>query len=134
MELFAFQSPCLDVLHGSTVPVRRVDVRPESITSGKMSTHRPMHALARVCGHVAAGCALVIASAAFSQQSPTFRAGADLIAVDVQVLDSKGFPVAGLAPEDFEVRLNGRSRRVASAQFIRSAGGANNAAAPGAPS
>ena len=54
------------------------------------------------------------------QQQPTFRAAVDLVAVDVQVVDSDGFPVTTLGPEDFQVRFNGRDRRVATVEFIQS--------------
>lgn len=49
----------------------------------------------------------------------TFRASVDLIAVDVQVIDRDGHPVAALGPESFEVTLDGRKRRVVSVTFAR---------------
>jgi len=58
--------------------------------------------------------------AATADQQPTFTAAVDLIAVDVQVVDREGFPVASLRPQDFEVSINGRKRRVASADFVQS--------------
>jgi hypothetical protein len=51
---------------------------------------------------------------------PTFRSGLDVIAVDVQVVDRDGAPVPGLGPEKFDVTINGRRRRVLSAEFIES--------------
>jgi VWFA-related protein len=56
---------------------------------------------------------------ATADQQPTFTAAVDLIAVDVQVVDSEGFPVTALRPQDFEVSINGRKRRVASADFVQ---------------
>lgn len=53
-------------------------------------------------------------------QTPVFRAGVDLIAVDVQVVDGDGRPIPALRPQDFDVSINGRTRRVASAEFIES--------------
>lgn len=53
-------------------------------------------------------------------QAPVFRAGVDLIAVDVQVVDGDGRPIPALRPQDFDVSINGRTRRVASAEFIES--------------
>jgi VWFA-related protein len=50
----------------------------------------------------------------------TFRSGLDVIAVDVQVSDRNGVPVAGLGPDKFEVTINGRRRRVLSAELIES--------------
>jgi VWFA-related protein len=52
--------------------------------------------------------------------APTFRSGLDVIAVDVQVIDRNGVPVAGLGPDKFEVTVNGRRRRVLSAELIES--------------
>jgi len=56
-------------------------------------------------------------------QQPTFRSGVDVIAVDVQVVDAEGTPVGQIGPEAFHVLINGKRRRVVSAQFIRDAAG-----------
>ncbi len=53
-----------------------------------------------------------------SGQTP-FRSSVDLIAVDVQVVDDEGVPIAALKPEDFEVTISGKRRQVVSADFIR---------------
>src|SRR5829696_886775 len=50
----------------------------------------------------------------------TFRSGLDVIAVDVQVSDRNGVPVSVLGPDKFEVTINGRRRRVLSAELIES--------------
>src|SRR5262249_20118029 len=50
----------------------------------------------------------------------TFRSGLDVIAVDVQVVDRDGVPVPALGPDKFDVTINGRRRRVLSAEFIES--------------
>lgn len=50
----------------------------------------------------------------------TFRSGLDVIAVDVQVIDRNGMPVSGLGPDKFEVTINGKRRRVLSADLIES--------------
>src|SRR5436190_8341088 len=56
-----------------------------------------------------------------AQKPPTtFRAGLDLIAIDVQVIDREGAPVAGLGPDKFDVTINGRRRRVVSADLVES--------------
>jgi len=71
------------------------------------------------------GCAAVLAVSVVSAigiaapQQPTFRTGVDLITVDVQVVSADGAPVAGLGPERFEVSINGRRRRVISAELVR---------------
>lgn len=54
--------------------------------------------------------------------TPTFRSSLDVIAVDVQVVDRDGAPVPGLGPDKFEVTINGRRRRVLSAELIESRG------------
>jgi VWFA-related protein len=55
------------------------------------------------------------------QAQPTFRAGVDVIPVDVVVLDGKGVPVTGLEAADFSVTIDGRPRRIVSASYIRHA-------------
>jgi VWFA-related protein len=57
---------------------------------------------------------------ATQKPSTTFRSRLDVIAVDVQVSDRNGVPVAGLGPDKFEVTINGRRRRVLSAELIES--------------
>ena len=48
----------------------------------------------------------------------TFRSSIDLVPVDVNVLDKSGRPVSDLAVDDFTLTVDGKPRRVASAQFI----------------
>ena len=55
---------------------------------------------------------------AAGQKPPTFKSGVDLVAVDVNVVDRNGQPVAGLTAEQFEVSVDGKPRRVASATFL----------------
>lgn len=52
-------------------------------------------------------------------QTATFRAAVDLVAVDVQVVDRDGRPVPALSPGDFEVSINGRRRRIVSADYVQ---------------
>ena len=52
------------------------------------------------------------------QKPPTFRSAVELIAVDVNVVDRNGQPVAGLDAEQFEVSVDGSPRRVAWATFL----------------
>src|SRR4051812_9729523 len=52
--------------------------------------------------------------------TPTFRSALDVIAVDVQVIDRNGVPVPGLGPDKFDVTINGRRRRVLTAELIES--------------
>lgn len=52
-------------------------------------------------------------------QVPTFRAGVDLVAVDVQVVDRNGEPIVNLDPARFSVSIDGHKRRVVSVDQIR---------------
>ena len=56
---------------------------------------------------------------AAGQQQPGFRAGVDLISVDVQVVGSNGQPLLGLGPSSFEVTIDGKARRVVSADLMQ---------------
>ncbi len=70
------------------------------------------------------GCAATPARAAPPQQPQEpapgrIRVTVDVVAVDVQVIDKAGQPVPNLGPEKFSVTINGRRRRVVSAEQIR---------------
>src|SRR5436190_20183072 len=64
--------------------------------------------------------AMLAASQGAEPQAPatTFRSNIDLVPVDVNVLDRNGRPVADLRPEDFTLTVDGKARRIGSAQFI----------------
>lgn len=51
-------------------------------------------------------------------RQPTFRSGVELVTVDAVVLDGDGRPVAALGADDFRIEVDGRARRVVSAQFV----------------
>ena len=53
--------------------------------------------------------------------SPIFRAGIELVTVDVTALDSNGRQVIDLTPADFEVEIDGDRRQVTAAEYVRSA-------------
>src|SRR5688572_24869226 len=78
-----------------------------------------------------AGLSVLIgaAVAAQDQQAPTFRTTVDLVPVDVSVLDRTGRPVQGLEAKDFVLTVDGKPRRVASAQYVASVRGAGPAPA-----
>lgn len=68
---------------------------------------------------------------AFGQaQPPTFRSSVDLIAIDVQVVDRDGRPIADLKPETFSVTIDGRQRKVVSVDHVRHETGAIDAGGP----
>jgi VWFA-related protein len=52
-------------------------------------------------------------------EGPTFRTGVDLIAVDVAVVDGRGWPVEDLRAPDFAVKIDGETRRVVSAELVK---------------
>jgi VWFA-related protein len=52
------------------------------------------------------------------QQGAVFRSRVDLVTVDVQIVDGRGFPITSLGPELFEVLIDGKKRRVVSAEMV----------------
>ena len=69
-------------------------------------------------------------SAAQEPQPPraTFKSAVDLVQVDVSVVDKDGRPISNLTGQDFTLSVDGRPRRIASAQFISIASTAETAA------
>jgi VWFA-related protein len=63
--------------------------------------------------------------AAVLAQVPTIRSGVEVLAVDVQVVDKQGYAFPRLGPDDFEVSIDGRRRRVLSVDVIKHAGPQN---------
>jgi len=53
-----------------------------------------------------------------ASQPPVFAVGVDLVAVDVSVIDTDGRPLLGLQPVDFEIEVDGRTRVVASTEYV----------------
>jgi VWFA-related protein len=51
-------------------------------------------------------------------QTPTFRSSVDLVPVDVSVIDKTGRPVRELTAGDFVLNVDGKPRRIVSAEFI----------------
>ncbi|MCC7124493.1 MAG: hypothetical protein IT178_06580 [Acidobacteria bacterium] len=86
--------------------------------------------MTRLTGVAAAG--IVAAAAWLSAQAPSqpvFRAGVDLIAIDVVVVDKDGQQVPSLIADDFVVDVDGRERAVVSSQFVAT----GTARVPGSP-
>jgi VWFA-related protein len=54
-------------------------------------------------------------------QQPVFRAGIELVTLDVTALDSNGRQVTDLTTADFQVEIDGDRRQVTSAEYVRSA-------------
>jgi len=57
-------------------------------------------------------------SAHADQQGTVFRSRVDLVTVDVQIVDNRGFPITSLGPEQFDVLIDGKRRRVVSADIV----------------
>ena len=53
---------------------------------------------------------------------PVFRTGAELVRVDVAVLDSKGVPVPSLTAGDFELQEDGVPQEIQTFQFVENNG------------
>lgn len=70
--------------------------------------------------------AVLLISAALSAQAPpvqppqppVFRAGVDVIEVDVSIVDDRGRPISDMLAPEFTVTVDGRPRKVLSAQFV----------------
>jgi len=68
------------------------------------------------------------------QTTPSFRSGVEALPIDVTVVTDRGEPVRDLIVSDFTVRIDGRPRKVVSAQWIAAAGtGRGRAEAPSVP-
>jgi VWFA-related protein len=56
------------------------------------------------------------------QQPPVFPTQIDVVALDVAVVDGNGKPVRDLAAAEFDLTVDGRARRVVSAEFVSQTG------------
>jgi VWFA-related protein len=63
--------------------------------------------------------ALVVLGHAAQDAPQRFRAGVDLITIDVSAVDAKGRPVEDLKPGDFVVKVDGKLRPTVSAELIK---------------
>lgn len=62
--------------------------------------------------------AIVLAAQQSAPPAQTFRSSVDVVRVDVSAADGDGRPIRDLAAGDFELRVDGRSRKIVSAQFV----------------
>jgi VWFA-related protein len=67
---------------------------------------------------VAAAILLVGQAAVAQDQPPRFRTEVEVTSVDAIVVDDRGQPILNLRPADFDVKVDGVSRRVVSADWI----------------
>ena len=78
---------------------------------------------------MAAGACLALAAVASAQeQPPRFTSAVEVTSLDVTVIDSDGNPVPNLTPADFRVRVDGRDRKVVTADWVPLVTEANAAA------
>ena len=82
---------------------------------GKATASLPSRSVAVLLSALVAAAAVVGAQA---PQAPVFKSGVELIAVDVSIVDKTGLPVPSLRADQFEVTVDGRPRRVVSAEFV----------------
>jgi VWFA-related protein len=52
-------------------------------------------------------------------QIPSFRASVEVTSLDVSVVDDHGKPILDLKPEDFNIRVDGKDRKVVSSEWVR---------------
>ena len=62
---------------------------------------------------------------------PSFTSSVDIVSVDVNVVDRTGKPVQDLGRNDFSLMVDGRERKIASAQFVSLTAGTAISASPG---
>jgi VWFA-related protein len=55
---------------------------------------------------------------AYAQAPPVFKSGIELLEIEATVVDSRGQPVGDLKPSEFVVTVDGKPRRVVSAEFV----------------
>jgi VWFA-related protein len=67
---------------------------------------------------LAAGGAVLAEPQRGAEQPPVFRGGIDVVTIDVGVVDKQGLPMRGLTAADFFVTVDGKPRRVVSAEFV----------------
>ena len=60
----------------------------------------------------------LLSSVPVQVQQPVLKSGVEMVAIDAHVVDRSGTPVTDLRPDDIEVRISGRSRRVVSLEFM----------------
>ena len=68
---------------------------------------------------ILSGLALALLLDAAQAAAPQrFKSSVDVVQVDVSAIDSDGRPITGLTAADFELRVDGRVRPIASVQFV----------------
>jgi VWFA-related protein len=83
------------------------------------------HALAAV-----AALAVIGPVSAQAQDEPRFRSAIDVTTLDLTVVDRSGRPLTTLGADAFAVQIDGRSRRIVSAEWISLVGGTRPTVSP----
>ena len=96
--------------------------KPKAVTIRTPGMAAMLTALALVPGAARQQASPTGAAPADQPQLPTFRTGANLVRVDVTVLDHRGNPVPSLAPEDFLIEEDGIPQKVTSMKFVEATG------------
>src|SRR4051812_48476698 len=78
----------------------------------------PTRPLRRIQWLTLTGTVLPVVLVLAQEPQKTFRAGVDVVAVDVDVVDHDGGPIQGLRPDQFQVSIDGKTRKVISADFV----------------
>jgi VWFA-related protein len=71
-----------------------------------------------LCGVTLAATSAPLAARQNQRPRPTFSSAVDIVSVDVNVIDRSGHPVRDLTARDFTLTVDGRARRIVSAQFV----------------
>src|SRR5688572_28633610 len=108
---------------GSTFRGADTTCAPASATGSRPGIRSRLNAMKALAAALSLALALSAGAghpAAQEQPPPrtTFRSAVDLVPVDVSVVDRNGRPVSDLGPGDFTLTVDGKPRRIASAQFI----------------
>ena len=72
----------------------------------------------RLQGPIPLASVLALTAMVAAQEPPRFRAGVDLITLDVTAVDARGRPVEDLTTRDFTVKVDGKERDVVSAELV----------------
>ena len=88
--------------------------------------HRPLIGL--LAASLATGAGLAAQQSALPLQ--TFKSGVDLILIEATVLGKDGRPIADLQAKEFSVKVGGKTRTVAAAEYIPAGRAAATASAP----
>ena len=91
--------------------------------------HRPLIGLL-ASSLIATGAVLAAQQSAQPAQT-TFKSGVDLILIEATVLDKDGRPIADLRAKEFSIKIGGKARTIAAAEYIPAGRAVVEAPTPG---